>query len=354
MSARSAWNQRNTGGHGPPLQSFDYCIDCDDFLLYELGRLIEEDRASFDDEEFRRVIEAGIHEHIERRIDVRAQMARRLRSVRGPKGLLHAIEDIESPLRDMPEIIQSYTAYIFERLDKCSEVPPDDRITTAADTLLESSADHAAAEASIDLLGAIRSAVSARVLAYVISEPMLDEDLEAKAYGHLRETWPLPRHFILYSIKPHTHEDLPLRWFQLLIECKEPSAVDRILEEVLVHSADANFREDLVALVQLLDQSHDPETEDKMLQVINSDSTPGSASRLLQEYLRNTKIQKRTATQVDSPWTALEQAYLANRRYRAAARLFDGGDQAAAARALDELLKEDSQYPFALMLRAML
>jgi hypothetical protein len=334
------------------LDRFDYRIDCDDFLLYELGRLIEEDRASFDDEEFLRVIDAGIHEHLERRIDIRAEMARRLRSGKErPNRLLHAVEDIESPLRDLPEIIQSYTAYLFDKLDKCSEVPPDDRITTAADTLLESSADHGAAEASIDLLGAIRSAVSARVLAYVISEPMLDEDLEAKAYVHLRAMWPLPRHFILYSMKPHTHEDLPLRWFQLLIECEEPSAVDRILEEVLVHGSDANFREDLVALVQLLDQSPDPEKEDKILQVINSESTPKPAARFLEESLKTTKAQRQIET---GPWTALERAYLANRRYRAAARLFDGGDRAAAARALDELLKEDSQYPFALMLRAML
>src|SRR5262249_37677019 len=99
-----------------PLKPFDYRIECDDFLLYELGRLIEEDRATFEDEEFRRVIEAGIHEHVARRLDVRAEMARRLRSSGGPAGMLRAIEDIESTLMDIPEILQSYTAYLFEKL----------------------------------------------------------------------------------------------------------------------------------------------------------------------------------------------------------------------------------------------
>src|SRR5262245_66191972 len=94
------------------LDNFDYRIACDDFLIYELGRLIEEDRATFEDEEFRRVIESGIHEHIERRLDVRAALARRLRTKAGPRPdrLLHAIEDIESPLRYRPQLIENYDA----------------------------------------------------------------------------------------------------------------------------------------------------------------------------------------------------------------------------------------------------
>ena len=31
------------------LDDFDYRVDCDDFLLYELGRLIEEERASLEE-----------------------------------------------------------------------------------------------------------------------------------------------------------------------------------------------------------------------------------------------------------------------------------------------------------------
>src|SRR5258706_12076250 len=101
-----------------PLETFDYRVECDDFLLYQLGRLIEEDRASLDDDEFLRVIEAGIHEHLERRLHVRAGLAMRLRSSgKEHAGLLRALEDIESPLSHLPQIIYSYTAYLFERLE---------------------------------------------------------------------------------------------------------------------------------------------------------------------------------------------------------------------------------------------
>ena len=106
-----------------PLAHFDYRVECDDFLLYELGRLIEDDRASLEDEEFRRVIDAGIHEHVERRLDIRAQMAERLRTGGGADRLLRAIEDIEYPLREIPQIIQSYTGYLFQRLEYCAENP---------------------------------------------------------------------------------------------------------------------------------------------------------------------------------------------------------------------------------------
>lgn len=335
-----------------PLENFDYRVECDDFLLYELGRLIEEDHASFEDEEFRSMIGAGIHEHIERRLDVRARMAHALRTSGAPADrMLRSIEDIESPLRDVPQIIHSYTAYLFERLEACSETTPDERITTAADLLLDSPGDRPAAEASIELLGSIRSAVSARVLAHIISEPMLDEDLEAKAYEFVRAMWPLPRHYILYSLKPHTHEDIPFRWFQLLIDSDEPSTVDRILEEVLVHSGDSNYREDLAALVELLGRARDPETEDKILQVLNSEETPAAASSLLEEFLKNAKTQRHRDTEGHNPWTELDRVYAANKQYLAAAKLFDSGKKAEADRALDELLKREPQYPFALMLK---
>ena len=337
-----------------PLESFDYGIDCDDFLLYELGRLIEEDRATFEDEEFRRVIEAGIHEHIERRLDIRANMAMRLRAGRGrPDRILHAIEDIESPVRDIPHVIHSYTAYLFHKLEQCSEITPDERITTAADLLLESPEDREAAEASIDLLGSIRSAVSARVLVHVISEPILDEDLETRAYKQLRGMWPLPRHYILYSLKPHNHEDIPFRWFQLLVDCEEPSAVDRILEEVVVHAEDPDFRQDLLALLGLLGQTRDPETEDKILQVLNSERAPRAAVEMLEEFLKNAETPRHIDMKPESPWANLDRMYTANRRYLAAAKLFDDGKKSEAVRALDELLKDEPQYPFALILKRM-
>jgi hypothetical protein len=338
-----------------PLDNFDYRVDCGDFFLYELGRLIEEDRASLEEAEFHRVIEAGIHEHVERRLDVRADLAMRLRASGAPPlRLLREIEDIEFPLRDIPEIIRSYAAYLFERLEHCSEIPADETITAAADALLDASGDRAAAEASVDRLGSIRSAESARVLAHVISEPMLEEDLEMKAYSYVRSMWPLPRPYILYSLKPHEHEDIPFRWFQLMIECDEPSAVDRILEELLVHGRDTTFREDLAALVELLGHARDPETSDKILQVLNSSAAPLLTVELLEGFLRDKKTQRHKDTKTDSPWAGLDRVYAANRRYLVAAKLFDAGKKPEAGRALDELLKEDPQYPFAVMLKGLI
>src|SRR5262245_60388780 len=100
------------------LDDFDYRMECDDFLLYELGRLIEEDNASFENDEFRGVINQDVHEHIDTRLEVRAELARRLRIV-SPKldtslrpvaaRILHAVEDAGSPLSDIGLIVRTYT-----------------------------------------------------------------------------------------------------------------------------------------------------------------------------------------------------------------------------------------------------
>src|SRR5262249_19799551 len=144
------------------------------------------------------------------------------------------------------------------------------------------------AEVALSTLGSTHSAVSARVLAHVISEPILDEDLENKAYDYVREMWPLARPYILYTLKPHTHEDIPFRWFQLFVDCNEASTVDRILEEILVHAKDLAYREDLQGLLELLALTRDPALEEKVLQVLNSDEMARSACELLEEFLRNT------------------------------------------------------------------
>src|SRR5437867_246024 len=302
-----------------PLDNFDYHIQCDDFFLYELGRLIEEDRASFDDEEFRRLIDAGIHEHIERRLDIRAQMAANLRQLRSiPVRVLQFVEDIEAPLRDVPMIIRSYTAYLIRKLEQCADEKPDEKIEAAADLLLESPEDRAGAERAIEILGAIHSATSARVLVHVISEPVLEEDLEMKAYTCVRAMWPLPRPYIFYSLKPHAHEDIPFRWFQLLIDCREASAVDRILEEVLAHAKHPDYREDLLALVELLAEAQDPQTEEKILQILNSEDTPREATEILEGVLKNTKTQRHKETKAPDPWTNLDRIYAANKKYLAA------------------------------------
>src|SRR5262245_22471312 len=57
------------------LAGFDYRVDPDDFILYELARLIDEDRATLDDEEFRRLIDAGIRQHVEENKPLRAELA---------------------------------------------------------------------------------------------------------------------------------------------------------------------------------------------------------------------------------------------------------------------------------------
>src|SRR6516225_5193284 len=148
-----------------PIDNFDYRIRCDDFFLYELGRLIDEDRASLEDDEFRTLIEAGIHEHIERRLEIRAEIAGRFRKLNPtPTRLVHVIEDIEAPLRDLPLIVQSYTAYLFRKLETCADEKSDDRVEAAADLLLESPEDRAAAEMALATLGSTRSAAGARVL----------------------------------------------------------------------------------------------------------------------------------------------------------------------------------------------
>jgi len=337
-----------------PLQTFDYKIACDDFLLYELGRLIDEDKASFDDAEFRNVIDSGIAEHVERKIEIRAAIASGLRREpsRARAGLLHAIEDIESQVRDFPEMIESYTSYLFSRLEECASTEPDERVTDAADVLFDSLEDHAAAEAALEVLASLPSAISARILTHAISEPMLPEELEVRAYEHVRSMWPLSRHYILYSLKGHTHEDIPFRWFQILIDCREPSAVDRILEEFIVHGGDPDYREDLLALMELLSQAQDPETEDKVVQVLNSEGTPRGVAEMLEGYLKNTRAQKHKDTA--GPWAAQERAYAANKKYLNAARLLDSGKPGEAQRVLDELLSIDPQYPLALMLKQLI
>src|SRR2546427_401500 len=338
-----------------PLENFDYRVQCDDFFLYELGRLIEDDRASFDDEEFRRLIDAGIHEHIERRLEIRAEIAANLRKLRStPVRVLQFVEDIEAPLRDVPMIIQSYTAYLIRKLEQCADEKPDYKIEVAADLLLESPEDRAAAERAIETLGSIQSATSARVLAHVISEPVLEEDLEMKAYTCVRTMWPLPRPYIFYSLKPHAHEDIPFRWFQLLIDCGEPSAVDRILEEILAHAKQADYHEDLLALVELLAQSRDPQTEEKILQFFNSEEAPRAAREILESFLKSANIRPQKDTEIAEPWARLERLYTANKKYLAAARLFDSGDKTAANRKLDELLRGEPNYPFALMLKKLI
>src|SRR3989442_6229801 len=121
-----------------PLENFDYLVECEDFLLYELGRLIDEDRASLDDEEFRRVVDEGIREHVETCLEVRAELAMRLRAA-GPAGsrMVAVVEDIEASVSRLAPIVKAYTAYPFPKLGGCNG-EADEAACAIADRLVDS------------------------------------------------------------------------------------------------------------------------------------------------------------------------------------------------------------------------
>src|SRR5204863_8652525 len=123
------------------------------------------------------------------------------------------------------------------------------------------------------------------VLAHAVSEPLLDRDLEAKAFATLKSFWPLARHYMLYNLQGHPHEDIPFRWFQLFVEVDELTTVDLVLEELRAHGESAGYHEDLSALLDVLHGCHDPELEDKILGALNSPSASPATSALLRKFV---------------------------------------------------------------------
>src|SRR5262245_37217052 len=201
------------------LAGFDYRVEADDFVLYELHRLIEEDRASFDDVEFRRLVDEGIRAHVEDHLETRARLAAALRgapltgdALTVAMRVIHAVEDLQSDLCNVAVLVHNYTTYLLSRLEQLDEDTTDEKIVTAADLLFESTGDRSAAETALNVLCSNTSPVSARVLAHAISEPLLDEDLEARAFAALKSSWPSPRHYLFYNLRDHPHEDIPIRW----------------------------------------------------------------------------------------------------------------------------------------------
>jgi len=343
------------------LRDFDYRVECDSFLIYEIDRLIEDDRASFEDEEFRRIIDTGIHDHVDTQLSARAEIAARLRNAspgmdedarRIARRVLKAVEDTDFSLRNAGVIVHTFTAYMFNQLEKCTGRSGEDQVAPVADLLFDSLDDRKTVAEAIGALAAIPSAVSARILAHVVSEPMLDEDLEMKAYESVRSLWPLPRQYVLYGLRPHTHEDLPYRWFQLLVEADDLEAVDRIVEEVYIHAENPDFREDLIALLELLRIARDPATEEKILQIINTPETPKAASKLLEGFVKTYRPPPAAAD--IRKWQRPDQLRAANKKYRAAAKLFDAGRKEEALRKLNDVLKDEPGYPLALMLKQMI
>ena len=336
------------------IAGFDYGVTTEDFVLYELHRLIEEDRASFDDPEFRTLIDAGVRAHIAESLEIRAKLAGILRSVPSEKygavilRIVHALEDLTADLCNVGVIVRSYTAYLLSRLEAVPEEEKEDRIAEAADLLFDSAGDRDGAETALAVLCRTPSPVSARVLAHAVSEPLLDEDLEAKAFAALKSFWPLPRHYMLYNLQGHPHEDIPFRWFQLFVEMDELTTVDLVLEELRAHGDSADYYEDLSALMDVLHGCRDPELEDKILGTINSPSTNPAACTLLRKFLQE---HQPTATADQTPWSRAEKQFDLNRQYVEAARLLDAGRVEQARKELERLLGADPAYPFARMLQ---
>jgi hypothetical protein len=376
------------------IAGFDFLVDADDFILYELNRMIDEERASFEDEEFRILIDEGIREHIEENLPVRAQLAGKLRVAArtvDPKTrvvaerVIRALENTLYDLRNAGVVVRTYTAYLFERLQSLGGMAPGEAEVRAmieswraggipaarliadlqtigrpalgpiAELLTQSPEDRTAAELSLAVLSHIRSSVSARVLAYVVSEPMLDEDLEARAYTALRSQWPLARGYMLHSLHSHAHEDLPFRWFQLLIEADETTSSDLIYDEMRVHGKSPNYHEDLWALASLLAHSRDPDIEEKVLGWINVPQTPEPVVPMLQEFLKEYRRPDPGIFIPDSqdPWAQRVHLQEMNSQCIAASRLLEGGNIKEAQLALDKILKEEPGYPFAVMLAQM-
>src|SRR4051812_758139 len=107
------------------IAGFDFKVQHDDFVLFELDRLIAEDRASFEDEEFRILIDQGIQQHIEENLETRTELAGRLRKVipgMDPatgtiaRRVLRALENTGYDLRNAGVVVRTYTAYLFDRL----------------------------------------------------------------------------------------------------------------------------------------------------------------------------------------------------------------------------------------------
>jgi hypothetical protein len=335
------------------IAGFDYNVDAEDFVLYELHRLLEEDRASFDDPEFRTLIDFGVRAHIEENPAARAKLAGILRSAITEKSrtvtlrIVRALEDLHTDLCNVGVLVRNYTNFLLSRLEAAQEAEGDERIAEAADLLFESAGDRDAAETALAVLWRTPSPVSARVLAHAVSEPLLDEDLEAKAFAALKSSWPLPRHYMLYNLNGHPHEDIPFRWFQLFVEVDELTTVDLVLEELRAHGDSPNYREDLSALLDVLHGCRDPELEDKILGVINSSAASPEVAALVRKFLEE---HQPAGVQGETPWSRAERQSDLNRRYIEAARLFDAGQVREAREKLGQILREAPEHPFALML----
>ena len=143
---------------------------------------------------------------------------------------------------------------------------------------------------------------------------------------------------MLYNLRDHPHEDIPIRWFQLFAEVDEPSTVELILEELRAHGDNPRYQEDLAALMEVLQTCRDPEIEDKILDAVNSPAMNAAVVPLLRKFLEGFRPSKPDAPETDSAWARRSRAVRLNRLYRSATALFDAGQAERAAQALEEVL----------------
>jgi hypothetical protein len=314
-------------------------VEPDGFLLFELGRLVEDGDLTFENDEFRLLIEQGILLSVDPDLDLRARMTESLRrnsAKMSPRArritpeVIGAIEDADFSLDQVGAIVRCYTNRLIGELeattgDSASEEPADkepagqeharlqieawkkgtldrqalfreleksgsDQVPAVADLMFDSLDDSEAVDIALELLQTMPSPLAARVVAYMVSEPILEEAQEVRARQILKEFWPLPRTYMLYRLKQHTHEDLPFRWLELLIEMHELRAVDRILEELVAHARNENYKEDLLAILTLLDRSPDPGVIGKLLRLMTDDSALEAPLDILEEWLESSPL----------------------------------------------------------------
>ena len=323
------------------IADIEFPIPADNFTVYELARLTADyERPLFKDKEFRLLLEQGIRLHVDSSVDVRARLVERLRH-QAPKmdaaarkitpDVISGLEDIECPLYRIGAVVSSYTNHLFQKLEsmpdsseaedearrlleewrdgklerqtlmeELREIGPE-AVAPAADMLFESPDDRAAAETALGLLSTLESNVSARILAYVVSEPILEEEQEERAQQMLGEIWPTPLPYIRCNLKKHSHENLPYRWFELLVATGYTRAVDRILENWLTRPRDG-----VIPLVAI--------------------------------YLERPR---------DNPWMEEIDWCQINGWYANAAQFFDQGIRSKAHQYLDIILQIEPEYPFA-------
>jgi hypothetical protein len=117
-----------------------------------------------------------------------------------------------------------------------------------------------------------------------------------------------------------------------------------------VHGKSPNYHEDLWALTSLLAHSHDPQIEEKVLEWINIPQLPEPVVPMLQEFLKDYRRPEGLKQGSENPWARRAHLQEMNSQYIAASRLFDEGRVEEAQEALKKILKEESGYPFAVML----